>query len=194
MIPATVTQLPVLPRTIAGKLDRAALPSVDNLRAAVGMVPRDAREHAVAQAFEAVLQRSGVGAHDSFSALGGDSLSAIKVASRLHRCGLGIGLRDLLRLDTVAAIAAAVHEFASEAAPVKGLLPLTPIQRWFFDEHTQSYDHLNHAVLLRAAQRLQETPLRCAFDATSSQTALCASPRSRGAAERICALRRRSSG
>ncbi|RKZ51608.1 MAG: hypothetical protein DRR00_11120 [Candidatus Parabeggiatoa sp. nov. 3] len=43
---------------------------------------------------------------------------------------------------------------------VTGKVPLTPIQRWFFQNHSGELHHFNQAVLLRSKKRLDHNRLR----------------------------------
>jgi non-ribosomal peptide synthase protein (TIGR01720 family) len=164
MVPPTLSRLAHLPRTIAGKIDRRALPVPDFAAPSLNRAPASAAERAVAAALQDVLGRANVGAHDSFRALGGDSLSAIKVVNRLRRIGLSIAIQQLLRLDRVAAIAEFVRDTGRESEPVRGTLPLTPIQRAFFSGRSAPLGHFNHAVLLASVEPLRESAVQAAID------------------------------
>jgi amino acid adenylation domain-containing protein len=150
MIPTAFVPLAALPVTIAGKVDRQALPDPAGMDG-VDDGPLDAVEILVAEAFAAVLGRGSFGRRSSFSGAGGDSLRAIQLLGRLRRGGLQLDLRDLLAADTVAAIAALETQAApAKYEPVIGPAPLTPIQRWFFDIHPAGLVPFNHLVLLRS--------------------------------------------
>ncbi|WP_342235492.1 amino acid adenylation domain-containing protein [Inquilinus sp. OTU3971] len=166
MVPAAVVPLSELPRTVAGKIDRNALPAPER-QSAVDEAPMTPAEAAVAEAFAAVLGSGPVGRHGSFAESGGDSLRAIQLLARLRRDGFVLDLRDLLAADTVAAVAAvaATAEAGGDDRPVTGALPLTPIQRWLFGAHSRGFEHLNHLVLLHAATLLDREALAAALDA-----------------------------
>ncbi|TNM67684.1 AMP-binding protein [Streptomyces sp. NP160] len=75
MVPEQVVLLEALPRTERGKLDRSALPTPPAV--VVGSVPpRTDWERVVAAFVARALDLDGVGAHDDFFELGGDSLAA----------------------------------------------------------------------------------------------------------------------
>jgi iturin family lipopeptide synthetase B len=158
MVPAAMIPVRGIPRTTAGKVDRAALPApVEAPGGSDG--PVNDVQRAIASIFQEVLGRDDIGIHDSFLDLGGDSLKAILAAGRLRRRGLNIGLRDLSGLGSIGMLAAAV-----------GPAPLTPIQHWFFIEHSRAHWHrLSHAILLRAAGGIEEVPLRAAVAALWQQ-------------------------
>ncbi|WP_262016339.1 non-ribosomal peptide synthetase [Micromonospora sp. Mcm103] len=104
MVPAVVMVLPALPLNANGKVDRRALPDPEvaptGSREASG-----AAESALAAAFAEALSVSRVGASDSFFDLGGDSIRAIQVVSRLRDAGWLISVGDLLTLHTVEKLA-----------------------------------------------------------------------------------------
>lgn len=115
MVPSLFTEVPALPLTPGGKIDRPALPDPATPAAAVearqAAPPRTRVEAAVAEVFAELLPgRPRPGPHDDFFVLGGHSVLAARVAARLReRCGVDIGLRDLFAAPTVAALAARIE-------------------------------------------------------------------------------------
>jgi non-ribosomal peptide synthase protein (TIGR01720 family) len=95
--------------------------------------------------------------HDNFFELGGDSILTIQVIARANQAGLRLSPRQLFQAPTVAKLAAvagkapAIH---AEQGPVVGTVPLTPIQRWFFEEDFAEPHHWNQAFLLEAREAL----------------------------------------
>ena len=140
MVPSVFVDLPELPRTAAGKVDRRALPAPGPQRPEVGLyrAPRNATEEILAEVFSEVLGVERVGADDDFFDLGGHSLLATRVTARLTAIlGVEVGLQVLFETPTVAGLATALA--AGEAtAPVVPLardkpLPLSSAQErlWF---------------------------------------------------------------
>ncbi|MEU1952190.1 amino acid adenylation domain-containing protein [Nocardia rhamnosiphila] len=134
MIPAALVRLDRLPLTANGKLDRKALPLPDlSSDAGRGRALRDAAEHTVAGAVRSVLALPAatvLAADDDFLALGGDSISAIRLVSALKKSGLAITTSALFEARTVAAIAAAAAPLtATSALPdvgAAGWIPFVP--------------------------------------------------------------------
>jgi amino acid adenylation domain-containing protein/non-ribosomal peptide synthase protein (TIGR01720 family) len=121
LLPGAYVLLEALPLTPSGKLDRAALPAPQSVRAEP-RAPRDDRERALTEIFAAVLKLDQVGIDDDFFLLGGDSISSIGVSSRARRAGLGLSPREVFEHRTPAALAAAAGAVAAE--PLPGPAPL----------------------------------------------------------------------
>ncbi|RQP21149.1 amino acid adenylation domain-containing protein, partial [Piscinibacter terrae] len=109
MLPQAVVQLPALPLTANGKIDRQALPApqdgADPSRAYEA--PVGDTEARLAQIWAEVLRVERVGRHDNFFELGGHSLSAVWVAERMRNEGMAVDVRQLLSAPTIAALAGA---------------------------------------------------------------------------------------
>ncbi|MCX5582610.1 non-ribosomal peptide synthetase [Streptomyces erythrochromogenes] len=119
MIPASVTVLDALPLTVNGKVDRAALPDPD--RAAPGSAgrhvePRTPEEELFAGVWTEVLGVGGIGVHDDFFHLGGDSIRAVQLAGALHDRGWQVTLRDVFNAPTVAELLPLARPAAADPA------------------------------------------------------------------------------
>lgn len=117
MVPSSVVMVGALPRGPGGKLDRAALPVpapelATSYAPPIGPVARE-----LAAIWGALLGVALVGADDSFFELGGNSLIALQIASRVRvRFGVALSPRDLLDAPTVAAQAARIEQLTGEGA------------------------------------------------------------------------------
>ncbi|HEU0079823.1 MAG TPA: non-ribosomal peptide synthetase, partial [Longimicrobiaceae bacterium] len=106
MVPSVVMVLERLPLTSNGKVDRRALPRPEVV-AGEGehVAPRTATERALADIWAEVLRVERVGVHDGFFALGGHSLIATRVISRVREAlGAELPLRAIFEAPTVAAL------------------------------------------------------------------------------------------
>ncbi|WP_018348686.1 non-ribosomal peptide synthetase [Longispora albida] len=130
MVPSAVVVMEgPLPLTPNGKLDARALPEPNWLETSGQDEPRTPAEQALAALFAEVLGLPSVGAHDSFFELGGDSIVAISLVNRARAAGLAITPREVFRLRTVAALAAAAGEVRAVRVPDEGTgtIAATPI-------------------------------------------------------------------
>lgn len=94
MVPSMIIDLPSLPRTPNGKLDRQALPKpFEKTRqsAIAATPPRPGVETTLAEIWRSVLKVDGIAAEDNFFELGGHSLLTLRVA-KLVDAQLGVAL------------------------------------------------------------------------------------------------------
>jgi hypothetical protein len=115
MIPALFTPLAALPLNPNGKVDRKALPAPDltQLTATTFVAPQTAIEKHLAQGWQAVLNAESISIHDNFFALGGHSLSAIRLANWIVEAfQVQLSLPQLFTAATLAEMAEAVSQLA----------------------------------------------------------------------------------
>ncbi|HEX8352860.1 MAG TPA: amino acid adenylation domain-containing protein, partial [Pyrinomonadaceae bacterium] len=122
-IPSMWMHLRRLPLTLNGKVNHAALPGLEEVRAQNRqryVAPRTLEERALAGIWADVLGVEQVGLEDNFFELGGHSLLATQVISRVRSAfGVDVPLRSLFEARTVALLGEVVARAAGErdAAP-----------------------------------------------------------------------------
>ncbi|GAA3989769.1 hypothetical protein GCM10022384_42160 [Streptomyces marokkonensis] len=117
MVPAAFVTLDRLPVTPQGKLDRAALPAPDPTPAASTRTARPGAERTVCETLAEILGLEAAGPDDDFFELGGDSIIAIRLVSRLRAHGLALTTRDVFERRTAAALAERAAAPAPAPAP-----------------------------------------------------------------------------
>ncbi|MER7583150.1 amino acid adenylation domain-containing protein [Kitasatospora sp. NPDC097691] len=121
MLPTHYRVLDALPLTPSGKIDRNALPAPDPtpVDAANHTPPGTPLQHLIVRGWAEALgvEPHLIGIHDSFFALGGDSIRAIGAVGRLRGAGLDIAVQDVFRHQTVARLAEAVAPRDASAEP-----------------------------------------------------------------------------
>lgn len=170
MVPSAFVVLDRMPMTAHAKVDRRALTAVP-VATAEHVAPRTPEEHTLAKTFRSVLGLERVSVHDDFFDLGGDSILSTQIVSRARRVGLVLNVRELFQHRTVARLAQVVRAEEDVRAVLKveemptGPVPLSPVQRWFFDHHTVNPHHFNQSLLLELAPGTEPETLRAALTA-----------------------------
>ncbi|MFG2094578.1 non-ribosomal peptide synthase/polyketide synthase [Streptomyces sp. NPDC048612] len=176
MVPAAVVVLDAFPLTAHHKIDRRALPAPDPARAPEEghLAPRTATERTLAGIWSEVLSVSGIGTGDDFLALGGDSVLAVRVLSRIREVlGDRLSVRDLFTARTIAGLVPLLGDpaTADRAAPLTPArrdrpLPLSGAQQrlWFLDDLTAGDTEYNTGVAVRLGGPLDAGALRRALD------------------------------
>ena len=124
--------------------------------------PRTPVERALAEIWSAVLQVEPVGVHDRFFELGGDLILSIQVIAKAKKAGLRLTLKQIFQHQTIAELAlvaeAVTHPYFEQGL-ITGEAPLTPIQKWFFEQAYADEHHWNQATLLELKQDLDSALL-----------------------------------
>ena len=113
MVPATYVDLAAIPLTRNGKLDRRALPAPQ--RDVGGRPAQTPRERLLRDLVAEVLGVGEPTVEEDFFALGGDSITALQLATRVRSAGLRLTPQDIFLWRTVAAMAAAATELEDDA-------------------------------------------------------------------------------
>ncbi|WP_197028071.1 condensation domain-containing protein, partial [Gordonia alkanivorans] len=173
MVPSSFNLIDELPLTPVGKLDKRALPE-PVLEAGEYVAPAAGIECTIADVVAAVLGIDAglVSATSSFFELGGDSLSAARLAARLSdQLGVAVSVRDVFEAGSVRALAEAVGGFdAAVLPPVTAVtprpdrVPLSFAQQriWFINQLEPEAPTYNISVGVRLTGRLDVSALEAA--------------------------------
>ena len=115
------------------------------------VAPTTETEQLIADLWRELLGIESVGIHDNFFELGGDSILSLRITARANHAGLRIGPKDIFNHQTIAelaAVAGTTDVVQAEQGILTGKVPLTPIQKWFFEQEFTDQHHWNQAVLL----------------------------------------------
>ena len=132
MIPTFYGWLDAMPLTANGKLDLKALPEPDSTPAPRTSLiePRNDIESGIAELWTSVLGRNGFSMQDDFFTVGGHSLLAIQLLSRLReKFGVDIPARQLFDAPTIEGLAELIERRETAPPPAGKLHSLIPILR-----------------------------------------------------------------
>ena len=128
MVPTQFVILDKLPLMPNGKIDRKALPAPDLVTAALsGEEPADSVEERLLTLWEKALNRRSIGVTDSFFAVGGHSLLALRLVAAVEReFGVRLTLASVLKTPTIREMARLLRDETQGGSPWTSLVSLQP--------------------------------------------------------------------
>ncbi|MBE3647592.1 condensation domain-containing protein, partial [Paenibacillus polymyxa] len=169
MIPSYFVELERLPLTPNGKIDRKALPAPEG-GASAGreyVAPRTELEAKLVAIWQDVLGPVTIGVTDNFFDLGGHSLRATTLVSKVHKeLSVDLPLRDVFRHSTIEAMAEAISQLERQehlSIPVldkRDYYPLSSVQKRLYIQQQMegaelSYNMSGMTVLVGRLERNQ---------------------------------------
>jgi amino acid adenylation domain-containing protein/non-ribosomal peptide synthase protein (TIGR01720 family) len=170
MVPSDFVPLESMPLGHTGKVDRSRLPEPEHPGrepSRPDMAPRTLVEEKLVDIWKKVLGVDCVGVDDNFFSLGGDSILTIQAVSRAHRAGLDVSPKQLFQHQTIRELARVVNSSrrtVAEQGRVDGAVPLTPIQRWYFEHGPEEPGHFNQSMFLEVGCEMDPLVLEKAVE------------------------------
>ncbi|MGV8871024.1 MAG: amino acid adenylation domain-containing protein [Rhodococcus sp. (in: high G+C Gram-positive bacteria)] len=167
MIPSSIMVIDDIPLTPSGKLDRGRLPQPVFAKREYRS-PETESEIAVAAVFAEILGTEKVGLDDDFFELGGNSLSATRLAARIGASlDVDFGAKAVFEQSTVAGLASHVdglesgQRFALMAMSRPDRIPLSYAQQrmWFLNRFDNSSLAYNIPIAIRLTGSLDHSAL-----------------------------------
>ncbi|GFZ32349.1 hypothetical protein CSC2_28750 [Clostridium zeae] len=165
MIPIHFIPLDTMPLTQNGKININQLPKPESIKSekAEFITYQNETEKKLIEVTQEVLNIEKIGLLDGFYELGGDSIKAIQISSRLNNIGLNIKVKDILSHDTMQEIAACIETLQGteleEQSVCEGIIEPTPISSWFFKQRFKNKNHWNQSVLLEISEYISNTEI-----------------------------------
>ena len=157
MIPKRFIKIAELPVNNNGKLDKSKLPTIEEELRRSGekiVAPKTEQERILISVFSAVLNNENIGCNHNFFEIGGDSIKAIRIVSKLRELGYHLSVTTIMAEKTLGNIANFMELNQLEAQEqneptIVGETPLSPIQSYFFDSKLPVPGHFNQTFLLQ---------------------------------------------
>lgn len=154
MIPTKYVLLETLPITPNGKINLKALEKLGleyTSSTKPYVPPRTLTENTLSNVWQDVLRLTkSPGIDDNFFDLGGDSIKAIQILSKLTQVGYKGEMAALFESPDIRSFSTHLKPVENDVSQEKVTddIPLTPIQRWFFEELPGPKSHFNQSVML----------------------------------------------
>ena len=156
LIPHHFIHLDKIPLTFNGKIDRKALPDVHNkVEEKRLLLPRTSLEKKLCSIWQELIGVSLIGITDDFFMIGGDSILAIQLISKLRDNQLQCSVKDVFDYPTIEKLAkrCVVHSdnihIKTEEGLLSGSFGFLPIQQWFFEQSFPRENHWNQSFLVK---------------------------------------------
>jgi polyketide synthase PksJ len=173
MIPHYFIPIDNMPVTGSGKIDRKALPDPWDIiqqqknKTNTYNPPRTPLEKTLVKIWKRVLGKKKIGIQDHFFHQGGDSIKIIRIQSQLNRAGFTLEPGEIFRNPTIKQLAPRLQRLNPQKQGQQGIItgniPLTPIQRAFFQNQQHHRHHYNQAVLLYSKEGFTKEALQQAI-------------------------------
>lgn len=169
MIPARMVCVEVFPITGNGKIDHRALRAIEIEKEHVSVqLPQSNIEKIIAKVWEDLLGARSIALDDNFFEMGGDSIKAVQIVSRLHERGISVQAKDILTYHTIEQLMTngkfSFSKQSIDQGVVSGTKAMTPIESWFFEQQFADTSYYNQSVLLNINQQLDLRLLQRAFE------------------------------
>ncbi|KZN33887.1 non-ribosomal peptide synthetase, partial [Pseudoalteromonas luteoviolacea] len=151
MIPQAIEIMVQFPLNQNGKVDRKNLPQISvEQHQGEFVAPQSGLEQHIAKVWQTLLKVEKVSRHDNFFALGGDSITALRLVPRINELGdYGIEVKDIFNSQDLAALAQCVlaskqlvKRIALAPASRAEQMPVSPAQQslWLTDRLSSEAD------------------------------------------------------
>lgn len=164
MLPNYLIYLNELPLTRNGKLNRTALPAPQFDKPANYVAPGNELEVKLCEVWSESLNlpQGKIGVLDDFLGLGGDSIIAIQIVSKIRqKLSISITVKDILNCKTIKQLYDIIQSkkldvpnqafFQTEQGILTGDVELLPVQQWFFANNFKACHHWNQSFLVKVS-------------------------------------------
>jgi amino acid adenylation domain-containing protein len=149
MVPSVIMVLDKLPLNNSGKIDRHALPKAQDSQSDSFVAPANEQEQQLVKIWQAVLKSSPISCVDDFFTLGGDSIIALQLASRISESlRLNCSVKNIFEAPSISALSLLLSKKSTVKqpelikVPAKSSYDLAPAQLslWLSDQMVQTQD------------------------------------------------------
>ncbi len=170
MVPTYLIVIDEIPLTPNGKVNKSLLPKpntkANNCTADSHALQKEEKQFL--KVVSEILLVDNISMSDNFYHLGGDSIKAIQIASKLGVIGLQIKVSDMMLSPILGDIMRRTKTTESKKSfnqgPQKGSITTPPIIDWFFSQNFTNPNHYAQSVLLELEADFKQTQLETAIN------------------------------
>jgi amino acid adenylation domain-containing protein/non-ribosomal peptide synthase protein (TIGR01720 family) len=165
MIPAQIVILDSLPVNRNGKIEKSKLPEPE-IKNPYGNqeIHENPEVRRLLQVMKEVLNIADVSINNNYYELGGDSIKAIQISSRLKKYKLQIKVTDILEnpivKDMVIFLEKDSQKRPIDQNPCEGSIKATPIVSWFLSQKFVDPHYYNQSVLLHLKKDINKSDIQ----------------------------------
>lgn len=166
MIPVFVTVVDRIPLNKNGKVDKGQLPDPMADCEIATNEPINETEQILLNIWNQALGVKGIGTDDNFFTIGGDSIKAIQVISKIRSAGFQINVDKIFKYQTISTLAKNLKKGQSKKiiqTEVIGECRPSAIQSWFMHSTNMS-NQFNHGMRIRINDQYDKSRIMNAFD------------------------------
>ncbi|WP_304942284.1 non-ribosomal peptide synthetase [Vallitalea guaymasensis] len=166
MIPNWFIEIDEIPLTTNGKIDVNSLLQVPvrNERTTDGIESHSESVDILLDVMRNILKREELSPIDNFYEIGGDSVQAIRISSKMLEEGYRLKASDILSGSTINDVAKNMKAIGSrELSQVDGEVQFTPILSQFFNMNHKDNNYYNQSVVLKMNKEISTQQLEKAF-------------------------------
>ncbi|WP_077299180.1 non-ribosomal peptide synthetase [Virgibacillus pantothenticus] len=161
MVPGYMMQIEKLPVTRNGKLDKGALPEMEIVSTKEYIGPRNEKEAIITGIFEEILELDKVSVNESFFELGGDSIKAIRIVSKIREMGFSVTVKDVMTEKTIEKLSSVCSKTTNcnnyTQGAITGEIGFTPIMLMFAEQDMERPEYFNQSVMIKSKEFNKES-------------------------------------
>jgi len=166
MIPQFIIPMSMFPLTVNGKIDKNKLPKpIINAEEHIKSQDKNKLDVLLNAIYDVIAEKC-VSGNDNFYAIGGDSIKAIQISSRLVERGYELSVRDILTnpiIDNMAEYIKEKNSVVNNQSVCLGVIEKTPIMEWFFEQNFKFSGYYDQSIIFELSQQITKDDIELAF-------------------------------
>jgi len=170
MIPSSILSIEDFPHLPNGKIDQKRLMEIgsqphqeekESSNEILTLIEKD-----LIDIWKEILDQSIIDVNDNFFALGGDSISSIRMVSKAKAKGIHLSPTQIFETQTIREISTFLEEKENQVRlpETTSISPKSPMQQWFFEFHTAHPNHWHQILEFETQIKKPETDWKQLFN------------------------------